>query len=191
LSALGASYALLGLERASGQGAQARTIGEMPLRLVCVYMPHGRAHELWQPRDGFDIAYPESSLAPFDDPATYGKSYKDRLLVVDGVDLSAGIAVGTTGHDGARALFTGSGADGKNASVDQFLADEQGLGADTPHTSVVLGVGNDASIGSASRVGVCSTRCAETSVGSLRAPPHPSAARSNSTRRLCERSKSA
>jgi len=145
LAALGASAALPGFARASGSGAAEPVRGGKPRRLVCVYMPHGRAHELWQPRAGFDIAYPEASLAPFDDPATYGKSYKDRLLVVDGVDLSAGIAVGTTGHDGPRALFTGSGADGKNASVDQFLADEQGLGAETPHTSVVLGVGNDAS----------------------------------------------
>jgi hypothetical protein len=143
LSALGASGALCGFERASGAPVS-RTSGR-PLRLVCVYMPHGRAHELFQPRDGFDIAFPDATLGPFDDPGTYGRSFKNELLVVDGVDLSAGIAVGTTGHDAPRAIFTGSGADGKNPSVEQFLADEQGLGAETPHTSVVLGVGNDAS----------------------------------------------
>jgi hypothetical protein len=143
LSALGASGALCGFERASGTPVS-RTSGR-PLRLVCVYMPHGRAHELFQPRDGFDIAFPDATLGPFDDPGTYGRSFKNELLVVDGVDLSAGIAVGTTGHDAPRAIFTGSGADGKNPSVEQFLADEQGLGAETPHTSVVLGVGNDAS----------------------------------------------
>ena len=108
-------------------------------------MPHGRAHELWQPREGFDIAFPDATLAPFDDAEAFGRSFKNELVVVDGVDLSAGIAVGTTGHDAPRAIFTGSGADGKNASLEQFLADEQGLGVDTPHTSVVLGVGNDAS----------------------------------------------
>ncbi len=143
LSALGASGALLGLEPASG--AKPSTASGRPLRLVCVYMPHGRAHELFQPRDGFDIAFPDATLAPFDDPKTYGRSFKNELLVVDGIDLSAGIAVGTTGHDAPRAIFTGSGADGKNPSIEQFLADEQGLGAETPHTSVVLGVGNDAS----------------------------------------------
>jgi hypothetical protein len=116
-----------------------------PLRFVSVFTPHGRAHELWQPRPGFDIAYDGASLAPFDDPARYGQSFKDRLLVIDGIDLTAGMEVGTTGHDGARVILTGSGADGKNASLDQFLAVERGLGADTPHTSLVLGVGNDSS----------------------------------------------
>jgi hypothetical protein len=145
LSALGATGALLGLERTSGAGAPASKTSGKPLRLACVYMPHGRAHELWQPRADFDIAFPDATLAPFDDPATYGRSFKSDLLVVDGVDLTAGIAVGTTGHDAPRAIFTGSGANGKNASIEQFLADEKGLGAPTPHTSVVLGVGNDAS----------------------------------------------
>ena len=149
LSALGASGALFGLERASGApanpGRGALAPSGKPLRLVCVYMPHGRAHELWQPREGFDIAFPDATLAPFDDAATYGRSFKNELLVVDGVDLSAGIAVGTTGHDAPRVIFTGSGANGKNASLEQFLANEKGLGAETPHTSVVLGVGNDAS----------------------------------------------
>ncbi|HEU4581391.1 MAG TPA: hypothetical protein VFS67_24205, partial [Polyangiaceae bacterium] len=37
------------------------------------------------------------------------------------------------GHEGARALLTGSAADGSNASIDQFLALERGLGAGTPH----------------------------------------------------------
>jgi len=113
--------------------------------LVAVYTPHGRAHELWQPRAGFDIAYPDAILRPFDDPENHGKSFKNRILVLDGVDLSAGIAVGTTGHDGPRAILTGSGADGKNASLDQYLAVEKGLGADTPHSTVVLAVGNDQS----------------------------------------------
>jgi hypothetical protein len=114
-----------------------------PLRYVGVFTPHGRAHELWQPGADFDLAYPGSSLRPFDDAAGYGRSFRERLLVLDGIDLSAGIEVGTTGHDGSRVILTGSGADGKNASLDQFLAIEQGLGADTPHTSLVLGVGND------------------------------------------------
>jgi hypothetical protein len=113
-----------------------------PLRFIGVYTPHGRAHELWQPRPGFDIAYEGSILAAFDDEKTYGRSFKDRLLVLDGIDLSAGIAVGTTGHDAPRVILTGSGATGKNASVDQYLAVERGLGADTPHTSLVVGVGN-------------------------------------------------
>jgi hypothetical protein len=150
LLALGAGSALGGL--ASSRQARATEpatragvslLSGRPLCFVGVYTPHGRAHELWQPRPGFDIAYPGSSLAPFDDPLRYGKSFKSRLLVVDGVDLSAGIAVGTVGHDAARVILTGSGADGKNASIDQFLAVERGLGVDTPHTSLTLAIGSD------------------------------------------------
>jgi hypothetical protein len=122
-------------------GARGTKTGR-PLRLVAVYTPHGRAHELWQPRDGFDLRFPESILRPLDAPEILGKSFRERLLVLDGIDLSAGIASGTSGHDGPRVILTGSGADGKNASIDQHLAVERGFGAETPHTSVVLGVGN-------------------------------------------------
>jgi hypothetical protein len=124
------------------RGALATGSGR-PLRFVAVYTPHGRAHELWQPRDGFDLRFPESVLRPFDDPETFGRTFRDRLIVIDGIDLAAGIAAGTSGHDGPRVILTGSGADGRNASIDQFLAAERGLGAETPHTSVVLGIGND------------------------------------------------
>src|SRR4030095_11536745 len=96
LSALGAAGGAGGLERTSGAGSPTSKTSGKPLRLVCVYMPHGRAHELWQPRDGFDIAFADSTLAPFDDAQTFSRSFKNELIVVDGVDLSAGIAVGTT-----------------------------------------------------------------------------------------------
>jgi len=145
LTALGASAALLGLPARATQAAGKSAISGRPLRFIGVYMPHGRAHELWQPRENFDIAYPGSTLAAFDDAAGHGRSFRDRLLVLDGIDLAAGIAVGTTGHDAPRAIFTGSGADGKNASIEQFLAFERGLGAETPHASLTLGVGNEQS----------------------------------------------
>jgi len=133
----------LGAGRRAGAAPPSSSTGR-PLRFIGVYTPHGRAHELWQPRPNFDIAYPDAILAPFDSPELYGRSFKDQLCVIDGVDLSAGIAVGTVGHDAARVILTGSGADGKNASIDQFLAVERGLGADTPHSSLTLAVGNDA-----------------------------------------------
>jgi hypothetical protein len=141
LAALGVTGAFLARE--SNGRAESATTPNAPLRFIGVYTPHGRAHELWQPRPGFDIAFEDSTLAPFDDVKTYGKSFRDRLLVLDGIDLSAGIEVGTTGHDGSRVILTGSGGDGKNASLDQFLAIEHGLGNDTPHTSLTLGVGSD------------------------------------------------
>lgn len=155
LTALGAAGALvssraLGDERktTAGQAASAAASGRSrssggPLRLVAVYAPHGRARELWRPHDGFDMRFPDAILRPLDDPETFGKSFRDRLIVLGGIDLSAGIAVGTSGHDGPRVVLTGSGADGKNASLEQYLAVERGLGAETLHTSLVLGIGSD------------------------------------------------
>lgn len=145
LTALGASAALLGLPSPARGTAGRSALTGRPLRFIGVYMPHGRAHELWQPREHFDISHPGSTLAAFDDATSFGRSFRDRLLVLDGVDLAAGIAVGTTGHDAPRAIFTGSGADGKNASIEQFLAFERGLGAETLHASLTLGVGNEQS----------------------------------------------
>jgi hypothetical protein len=155
LAALGAAGALVG-SRAFGDevktaareargptpAGRSRSSGG-PLRFVAVYAPHGRARELWQPHEGFDLRYPDAILRPLDDPESGTKSFRDRLVVLGGVDLSTGIAVGTSGHDGPRVVLTGSGADGKNASLEQYLAVERGLGADTLHTSLVLGIGSD------------------------------------------------
>jgi hypothetical protein len=111
-------------------------------RFVGVYMPHGVAKELWRPQPNFQIGYDDASLQPFDDAATYGKSFRDQLLAIEGLDLTAGIDGGSAGHTGARALFTGAGFDATNASLDQFLAVQQGLGSATPLASLVLGVGH-------------------------------------------------
>lgn len=111
---------------------------------VGVYMPHGVARERWRPQADFRLEYPDSSLAPFDDASTFGQSFRERLLVIEGLDLTAGIRGGSAGHDGSRALLTGSSIDGKNASIDQFLAVERDFGSATPLASLVLGVGNAA-----------------------------------------------
>jgi hypothetical protein len=110
-------------------------------RFVGIYAPHGVARELWVPGAGFDLSYEHCSLQPFDDPASFGQSFRDRIVVIDGVDLAAGIEGGTVGHEGARVILTGSGADGDNASIDQFLAVGHGLGSATPHSCLTLGVG--------------------------------------------------
>lgn len=112
-------------------------------RFVAVYMPHGRAAELFFPRPGFRIDYEDAILAPFDDAARHGRSFRDDLLVIDGIDLAAGFLTGNVGHDAPRVLLTGAGASGRNASIDQYLAVEQRLGEATPVPSLVLGVGNE------------------------------------------------
>jgi hypothetical protein len=124
---------------ASPQTAPNRT----PLRFVGVFMPHGVVAEYYRPGDEFNLRAGNCLLAPFDDPARFGRSFRDVVLPIAGIDLAAGIEMGTVGHDASRVILTGSGARGTNASLDQYLAVECGCGAETPITSLVLGVGSE------------------------------------------------
>jgi hypothetical protein len=130
---------LEGVSRADGPGTLTN--------FIAVYHPHGVSAEYWALRTSdsestFDIAYQDCSLQPFDDAATYGKSFKDKILVIEGIDhLSF-----ANGHDSAATILTGSRIDNKkplNSSLDQVLAVDNKLGASTPITSISLGVGND------------------------------------------------
>lgn len=138
----------------------AHAAGEaLPLKFLTISHPHGIASEYFGARtasspdimveglslrgsdteSSFDIAYPNCSLQPFDDAATYGKSYKDRLLLVEGLDLAH------DGHDAVAAILTGSRVTGglpANSSLDQYLAVEAGLGAATLKSSLALAVGS-------------------------------------------------
>ena len=130
----------------------------LPLKFLAISHPHGMALEYWNMRTpsspeiavgglsmkgsdtetSFDIAYPNCSLSPFDDAATYGKSFKDRLLLIEGLDLAS------DGHDAVASILTGSPLNGgvpENSSLDQYLAVEKGLGATTRRSNVVFGVG--------------------------------------------------
>jgi hypothetical protein len=132
------------LERSAVQAQDS----DAPTRLVTVYHPHGAASPLYARQSGeteseFDISYADCVLRSFDDAATYGVSFKDKLIAVDGIDLVAGIVGGKTGHDAVAGIFTGStDSNGPlNSSLEQFLAVDQGLGADTRFSTLVLGVG--------------------------------------------------
>ena len=148
LRAMGAGFAALPFSRLL-ENSVAQAAGEaLPLKFVTIYHPHGLSAEFWAMKSGdtetaFDIAYPNCSLQPFDDAATYGKSFKDKLLVVEGLDLLSN----ANGHDTAGTILTGSRIDGgtkpQNISLDQYLAVKQGLGSSTRVTSLSLGVGND------------------------------------------------
>lgn len=141
------------------ENSVAQAAGEpLPLKLMVISSPHGVAKEYWSMRTpdapdiavealstrgtdtetDFDIAYPNCSLQPFDDPATYGKSFKDRLLLIEGLDLAS------DGHDAVASILTGSPLNSGqplNSSLDQFLAVESGLGASTRRSNIVLDVG--------------------------------------------------
>lgn len=147
LRAVGAGFAALPCFRLV-ENSFAQSMGEaLPLKFVTIYHPHGVAAEHWVRRStdtetNFDLKFENSSLTPFDDPGTYGKSFKDKIIAIEGIDLLSN----ANGHDSASSILTGSRIEGalkpQNSSLDQFLAVERGLGADTRVTSVALGVGD-------------------------------------------------
>ena len=146
LKAVGAGLATLPFYRPL-EHAFAQSMGEtLPLKFIGVYQPHGISAEYYtmRPTDtetAFDLHYDSCPLSAFDDAATYGQSFKDRILVIEGLDLGSNV----NGHDSAGTILTGSAINAKkpqNLSLDQFLAVERGLGAQTRVTSVALGVGD-------------------------------------------------
>jgi hypothetical protein len=148
LRAMGAGLAALPCSRLL-ENSVAQAAGEaLPLKFITIYHPHGVSAEYWAMKGAdtetaFDIAYPNCSLQPFDDAATFGKSYKDKILVLEGIDLLSN----ANGHDTAGTILTGSRIEGgqkpQNISLDQYLAVAKGLGSGTRVTSLPLGVGND------------------------------------------------
>jgi hypothetical protein len=159
LRAVGAGATLLPFYRLL-EDSFAHAAGEpLPLKLMVISHPHGIAYEYFSMRTpespdiavealstrgtdteaSFDIAYPNCSLQPFDDAATYGKSFKDRILTIEGLDLAG------DGHDATASILTGSPLNGgkpANSSLDQVLAVEMGLGSATRKSNVVLGIGD-------------------------------------------------
>ncbi|MES1187455.1 MAG: DUF1552 domain-containing protein [Myxococcales bacterium] len=148
LRAMGAGFAALPFSRLL-ENSVAQAAGEtLPLKFITIYHPHGLSAEYWAMKSGdtettFDLGYTNCSLQPFDDAATYGKSFKDKLLVIEGIDHLSN----ANGHDSAGTILTGSRIDGgmkpQNLSLDQYLAVTKGLGSSTRVTSLSLGVGND------------------------------------------------
>ena len=142
-SAVGAGAAALPFYRLL-EDSVAQAAGEtLPLRFIGVYHPHGIAAEYFAMLNGtfsgledtetdFDLTYTNSStqcvLQPFDDAATYGKSFKSKILVIEGIDLLSN----ANGHDSAGTILTGSRIDDRgkpaNSSLDQFLAVETEAG---------------------------------------------------------------
>lgn len=150
LRSLGWAAAAVPFSRVLAHDVAHAQTGMGPLRFVGVYHPHGVSSPLYLRRAGetdtqLDLTAPDSVLAPFDDAATYGRSFRDRLLVLEGIDLASAIRAGATGHSAPSSILTGWGGDPRGPSLDQYLAVDRGLGASTPLTSLVLGVGTASS----------------------------------------------
>ncbi len=133
--------------------AQAMTV---PQKFIGVYHPHGIAAECFERRAGesetqFDLNFANSALTPFDSPADFGgRSFKNRIITFEGVDLAVAERSSTPGHGAASCLFTGSmtvGADhnAQGESLDQYLARTRGLGASTRFPTLNVGVGSEGS----------------------------------------------
>jgi hypothetical protein len=149
LRGLGAGVAALPFVRLVETSYAADAGATLPQRFIGIYHPHGVAAELFTMRDGdsetsFDLGYADCPLQPFDDAASYGQSFKDHIVTIEGLDLLSD----TNGHNSAGSILTGSrivggtGGIPENSSLDQFLAVENGLGEPTLVTSVALAVGN-------------------------------------------------
>lgn len=149
LRALGAGAAALPFYRLLEHSAVHAQSGATPLRYLSVLHVNAAASPLFLRREGetetdFDIAYDSCVLRCFDDPATYGVSFKDKLIALEGVDLAVALVTGNSGHSAGPGVFTGAHPlKPENSSIDQFLAVEHGLGASTRVSSIALGVGYD------------------------------------------------
>lgn len=124
----------------------------VPLKFIGVYHPHGVSAEHYARRATdtdtvFDLNFADSALTPFDSPSLYGgRSFKNRVIIFEGVDLAVAELSNTSGHGAAVCLFTGSMTtagdhNAQSASLDQHLARTRGLGTGTPFPTLNLGVG--------------------------------------------------
>ena len=86
--AVGAGAATLPFYRMLEDSVAKAAGATLPLRFIGLYHPHGVSAELWAMQAGdteskFDLTYTKNggqcSLQPFDDAATYGKSFKDKI----------------------------------------------------------------------------------------------------------------
>ncbi len=144
LRAIGTSTLALPFIRSLELSAVHAQADAVPMNFVGIYYPHGVSSPLFQRQAGdteedFSLTFTEPRsgeqcvLADFE-------PFKEQMIIIDGVDYVAG----SNGHDGTRTALTGSGQNGTGPSIDQYLAVSQGLGNDTVFSSLVLGVGTNA-----------------------------------------------
>lgn len=134
--------------------SQAQSAVSPPLRLLVIASPLGTIFDYWRPRalgsstpgsgptTGFDISFPNSILAPL-------AKYRDKMIVLDGIDCVPEIQYGDFGHEAAGSILTGdifkplAGVNPTVQSLDQFLAAQPGIGGQTPFRSLELSIGGN------------------------------------------------
>ena len=114
---------------------------DYPLRLLTLFTPHGTWLPYWRPHGtetDFTMVYEHSMLTALE-------PFKQKLLVIDGLDHRIAYESGGTGHGaGSVVPFTGAPQipntdDSMGPSIEQFLATK--LGGSTTLPSIQLGVG--------------------------------------------------
>ncbi len=121
---------------------------QFPQRFVIFYQPNGTKKEIWSP--GADAPSSQFELGPLLQPLN---AHKDKIVLIDGVDMSiAGLGPGGPHQRGMASLLTGEaitegdfvGGDGRRAgwgggpSLDQYMVNA--LQPSTPLSSLELGV---------------------------------------------------
>ncbi|MFO0728873.1 MAG: DUF1552 domain-containing protein [Myxococcota bacterium] len=147
LKAIGASAAAAPIAQLLSHTVARADTGMGPQRFIALYHPHGAASPFFRMQTGetetqYDLSYADCVLSPFDDAATYGRSFKDRLIPIEGVDLASAVKGGSEGHSAPSSILTGWSGTPRGPSIDQFLAVDRGLGMSTPLTSLILAVGS-------------------------------------------------
>jgi hypothetical protein len=124
-----------------------------PQRFVACRIGNGTPLEFWRPQPGFVINGLNQSLQPFDDAATYGMSFKNKLVVVDGIRNVVADESSSGGHASGPCIFTGSvntvsgGNAPKNESLETYLGVTQKLGNATAFPTILHGVGTTSAFG--------------------------------------------
>lgn len=151
LKAVGAAAAALPFYGLLEDNVVLADSGALPLRFVGVGAFHATTQLFWARQAGetdttYDLSYADCALRPFDDAATYGYSFKSKLIICEGFDYG----VGQTGpvtvpmHGALGLMLTASQATSgsgtaynlQNASIDQVLAAT--LGGTTKFRSVEM-----------------------------------------------------
>jgi hypothetical protein len=148
LSASGLSLPIFSnLPKGWAQANSSSSEDPIPTRLILFYTPNGTKKELWRPdHEPGPLSQVGSLLSPLE-------AFKDRLILLDGIDSKAASeGPGGPHQRGMASLFTGHvitegdfvGGDGRKAgwggglSVDQAIA--QHVGNNTPFRSLELGI---------------------------------------------------
>jgi hypothetical protein len=142
LKALGATCAVMPFARLLERSALGNPPSGPPMRFVAIRHGHGMPAEFWRPQAGFVINGTNQSLQPLDDAATYGSSFKNNMIMIDGIQNMVANESSSGGHASVPCIWTGStnaSSGPKCESLETYLGVTKGLGSSTPFPTVLYG----------------------------------------------------